>query len=192
MNLNTLSSFAKGEQQGLTETEILKINARSVPDSLLPKYYDALIRQSVPISRDFESFLILQDSVTKTQAITWLTTARQLTQKNYNRDQLLKECLDSEKSDLSSIDTELSLIMTTYTAFRSSFSESKLKDVKEVGMLLTDLQLSLGELGMIQDKLDHLKVLNSVLKEAIDNGEIDDERKKEIDSWLIPLTFYIV
>lgn len=172
----------------LTEDERLKVSRFSVKNEAdLPKFFNAGKQTTgqepaEPISREFEAFLILQalQSPEKlSNALKWFTEAATLQIKRKDRDELLEEAFNFERSDALDILQEIQTSTLGFSQFRTAFesvdveestnsldfSPSRFTAVPELSLLLRDSQLAMGEITSKLTRAEHLVVVNAVLDE---------------------------
>lgn len=198
-----------------TEERLLVNRFAATSASELPKFFNASTQSTgeepeTSISREFEAFLILQaikgpDKLSN--AMVWFNEAAILQLRRDDRDKLLEEAFELEKSDALSKLQELVQRTSRFNAFRSQFqiveidgeeqasSEfpvDRFSQVPEIGLIMRDSQAAMGEvatkLSRSEFRVVHNEVLDtdrkSRLKTQDSVGGIADERvAEELLSW---------
>ena len=174
--------------KNLTNEERLKVDlyaARSPTD--MPRYFNAGTQAfgqepEQPISREFEAFLILQalkDPNKLSEAMRWFTEAADLQIKRDDRDALLNDAFEKERTDSLKVLQESSERTLRFARFRESFEvveveestdsleipPARFADVPEISLIMRDSQLAMGEIASKQSRAEHLVVENAVLDE---------------------------
>ncbi len=174
--------------KNLTNEERLKVGlyaARSPTN--IPRYFNAGTQAfgqepEQPISREFEAFLILQalkDPDKLSEAMRWFTEAADLQIKRDDRDALLNDAFEKERTDSLKVLQESSERTLRFARFRESFEivevevstdsleipPARFADVPEISLIMRDSQLAMGEIASKQSRAEHLVVENAVLDE---------------------------
>lgn len=172
--------------RNLTNEERLKVDlyaARSPQD--IPRYFNAGTQAfgqepEQPISREFEAYLILQalkDPDKLSDAMRWFTEAADLQIKRDDRDALLDDAFEKERTDSLAVLHEVSERTLRFARFRDSFSvvevgesddsleipPERFADVPEISLIMRDSQLAMGEIASKQSRAEHLVVEDAVL-----------------------------
>ena len=176
----------------LTAEEENRVLRNRLPAGQLPTYFSSGQRQNVAISRDFESFLILQDRGTLIRARQWLSQAKDLNDDNDDRDSLIEEALTFEQTDAVARRGELDGLLGDFNQFREDFQAGQFTDVTEIGLILDDLQFVIGEVGTLFDRVYHLQTITSILLKRHANDRLDPDRLEQLESWSRPLDAYSV
>ncbi len=174
--------------KSLTNEERLKVDlyaARSPSD--MPRFFNAGTQAfgqepEQPISREFEAFLILQalkDPDKLSKAMRWFTEAADLQIKRDDRDALLNDAFEKERTDSLKVLQESSERTLRFARFRESFEivevedstdsleipPARFADVPEISLIMRDSQLAMGEIASKQSRAEHLVVEDAVLDE---------------------------
>jgi hypothetical protein len=174
--------------KNLTNEERLKVDlyaARSPSD--MPRFFNAGTQAfgqepEQPISREFEAFLILQalkDPDKLSKAMRWFTEAADLQIKRDDRDALLNDAFEKERTDSLKVLQESSERTLRFARFRESFEiveveestdsleipPARFADVPEISLIMRDSQLAMGEIASKQSRAEHLVVEDAVLDE---------------------------
>jgi hypothetical protein len=172
----------------LTNEERLKVDqfaARSPGD--VPRFFNAGTQSfgqepEQPISREFEAYLILQalkDPDKLSDAMQWFTEAADLQIKRNDRDALLNDAFEKERTDSLKVLQESSERTIRFARFRENFEivevevstdsleipPGRFADVPEISLIMRDSQLAMGEIASKQSRAEHLVVENAVLDE---------------------------
>lgn len=172
----------------LTEQQQSKVDAQKKVEAELPTYFNASLNQYTTISRDYESFLILQDLTVKTAIISWLSIIRKIQIANKDRDDLVQSAIEFEISDSQQKYDELSNQMSMFDDFKSIFQPDIFSTVPEVQLLVGDCQRPIDEIASRRDRtLHNLTVATYLQNNAL---PISDAQQKQMDSWNESLTAY--
>ena len=168
------------------------VQKKKKSDAELPKYYDASLRKEVPITRDFEAFLILAPDELKTNALTWIKKVQTLQTIKKDRDDLMALMIANEISNATlKLDT-LEDKMDGYNQFRSKFQTlTDFSAVIEVQNFLKDLQQVLPELSMERNRAFYDQTV-AVIEDAenIRKGTINEENLTQLQSWATVISTY--
>ena len=174
----------------LTKEESIKVEEKRKPDKELPKYFSANLNQDVPISRDFEKFLILQTDDSKQDAINWLSEIKDLNTSNEDRDNIINEIIDNDINSANSQVEELENILEDFNSFREVFTAGKFVSVPEVGEILRDLQSKIGVIYDKKERLVYKRTYLKILKDKVKEEQINKTKMKQLESWVSPLSAY--
>jgi len=201
--------------RNITDEERLKVErftSRSAQD--IPKFFNAGTQvvgeePNTPISREFEAFLILQalKSPDKlSNALQWFTEAADLQLKRDDRDELLGDSFEFERTDALKLLQEIQARTERFTKFRDEFEiveveeesdstdfpTARFTNVPEISLIMRDSQAAMGEIASKQSRSEHLVVEDAVLdvdrqtRETLQEsvGGIADARiAQELLSW---------
>ena len=174
--------------RNLTNEERLKVDryaSRSPKD--VPRYFNAGTQAfgqepEQPISKEFEAYLILQalrDPDKLSDAMRWFTEAADLQIKRDDRDALLNDAFEKERTDSLKVLQEVTERTLRFARFRDSFEivevgetedsieipPGRFADVPEISLIMRDSQLAMGEIASKRSRSAHLVVENAVLDE---------------------------
>ncbi len=174
--------------RNLTNEERLKVDryaSRSPKD--VPRYFNAGTQAfgqepEQPISKEFEAYLILQalrDPDKLSDAMRWFTEAADLQIKRDDRDALLNDAFEKERTDSLKVLQEVTERTLRFARFRDSFEivevgetedsieipPGRFADVPEISLMMRDSQLAMGEIASKRSRSAHLVVENAVLDE---------------------------
>lgn len=172
--------------RNLTNEERLKVDlfaARSPQD--IPRFFNAGTQAfgqepEQPISREFEAYLILQalkDPDKLSDAMRWFTEAADLQIKRDDRDALLNDAFEKERTDSLAVLQEVTERTLRFARFRDNFEiveveettdsgeipPGRFADVPEISLIMRDSQLAMGEIASKQSRAEHLVVEDAVL-----------------------------
>ncbi len=174
----------------LTTEESNKIKENRKAEENLPTFFSAALNKEIAISRDFEGFLILSSKDTLQNAVGWLDKVLTINSDNIDRNELIEKAITFDAANAAAIVDEINTELGDFNEFREKFVNSKFSSVTEVGQIMSDLQVSFGELTSVQDRASHLIVLLNILKVLQDRQNINDKRQKQIESWNDSLSSY--
>ena len=155
-----------------------------------PEFYNSLLGKRVPISEDFESFLILLGRPRTKAAMDWLKEAGDYGIIDADRDSLINKACENEIADAETANKEVAPIIDRFQRFRAQFLLTGFEAVPEVGMIIADLQRPMAELQNISARLNHRIQYATLCQDSLKNDGITPERSRQIDSWYTPLTAY--
>jgi len=154
-----------------------------------PTYYDAQSKGNKSISEDFEAFIILQDPITITAALTWLTTAGLLQEPRLDRDAIAFEALVADQDDTSSKALEVMAMTLAFNEWKKLFVAGKFSDTPEVGLMIRDMQAGAEELFVMDERLTHLAQVQLRVQERL-HQSVSSEQLQELMSWPTSLLAY--
>jgi len=201
--------------RNLSEEERLKVDrftSRSSTD--VPKFFNAGTQAigeepNAPISKEFEAFLILQALKSPgkiSNALKWFTEAADLQLKRDDRDELLKDAFEKERTDALKLLQEVQARTQRFSSFRdefetveiekesasSDFPTARFTNVPEISLIMRDSQAAMGEISSKRSRAEHLVVEDAVLdverqtRERLQEsvGDIADAKiAQELLSW---------
>lgn len=154
------------------------------PDADLPVYFSAALNREIPISRDFEAFLILSDSEILQEANKWIQIVSNTYTRKTDHDDLLTKFITNDAGDANAKIDELNTTLLDFNIFRGQFiTSSTFNGITEVGMILSDYQRALGELTVTQDRYNHLIILINILKARLEKENTGDKNLRQLESW---------
>ena len=158
----------------------------------LPEYYDALSKQDIQISRDFEAFLILTSDTLKTAALAWIQKATNLNKTNKFRDALTQIAIGQELANAQAQLAEYDLQLQHFTDFRTTFkAATEFAGVSEVQLFLSDLQRGIEELSIGRDRAFFDQTISEVLLNFEDQTQITEDQVQELQSWTTVISEYL-
>lgn len=177
----------------LTTPEQEEVNRLAKSETDLPEYYDAGVRRTLRISRDFETFLILAPTDLKTSAIEWITKVVELNQIDKVRDQLRDMVLAQEVKNAGlKLKAYLEKI-GEFDKFRSTFrTDSRFQAVPEVVKFINDLQSVMDEQILGQQRAFFDETLGKISQSSLDTLRVTDDDLEQIQSWRPVLSAYMV
>jgi hypothetical protein len=178
-----MSILLTADQAKLVETKRRKPAQR-------PQYYNAELKQKVPITEDFEAFLILLGRDRSSATLKWINQSGEFSGDDADRDALVAAAIDKDTSDADNKYTELQFIVRQFNQFRDKFNMTGFESVGECGLLLADLQLAMGELKTSGDRWNHQVLWDTFMLEWLKNKGLTLDQKHELNSWVSPLTAY--
>jgi len=177
------------ENLTLTEEALIKNNRRVTAN--LPKYFDAVAKKEVSISRDFEAFLITKDVSVLQEATQWLEKAKGLSKPRRDRDTILTDTLVGQLEQNTNQLAERDAVLTDFTAFSSTFPDTRFAKVAEVERILQDLQAVMGEQVSKRDQSFYMVCFLTLLLRKHATGGFTPDQERELESWAGPLSAYI-
>lgn len=177
----------------LTSDQQTTVNQGSVSPDQLPEYFSAAQQTDVPISTDFEAFLILASDDLKISAIQWIQQSVTLTQQNQLRDQLTTLMNQQELTNSQAKQAAYTAALDDFQDFRDNFSTALpgSADIPEVQLFLSDLQSVIDELVVGSDRA----FFDEAMVTAMDNYQastgVTDSTVEELQSWTAVLSQYL-
>jgi hypothetical protein len=162
---------------------------RRKPDNR-PKYYNAEFKQSMIISEDFEAFLILMGRGRAREALDWLQKVSSLGIDDADRDALVAQAIDADKSDAIHKYIELRPIIRQFGYFRDRFSMTGFENVAEAGLLLADMQRAMGEITTTGNRWNHQKLWDDYNLDLLSKHGLTMDQNHQLNSWVNTLTAY--
>lgn len=174
----------------LTDSELSKYNANKKDEKDLPKYYSLDVGGSVPISRDMEAFLILEDFKFK-DTITDALKAILHNAANDDEKELFEEAWDNDLEVTRNEIADLNSKLGTTAEVRNGVRTSKFVNVSDINELLTTISSEQSALSVKQRIAQyHLTYLEQFKLKFQPGEEANQDYVKATESWLGPLTKY--
>lgn len=174
----------------LDENQAKIVATKRLPAAKRPKYYDSGKGTKVPISADFEAYLILQGKTRNREALDWLNQANGYAIADGDRDSLLDKALSNELTEAQIAKAELTPISDQFNRFRERFQLKGFEGVAEAGLFFADVQRPMGEIINLMARHQHRIVFATQLQSLLIDQGVSRERQKQISSWNEPLTSY--
>lgn len=174
----------------LTNEEAQTVRARRRPSGDRPTYYNAGTDEDNEISEEFEAFLILLATGVKTEAVAWINAVANSLPEREDWNDLLMETIAQQAANATARLADINETFDGYEAFRTNFRADGFEDVEEVGTLLEDLQIGMGELSGRERESTHLEVLSDLLQLRAESGNVSESRLQQLRSWITPLLTY--
>lgn len=171
------------------EERKVQVNRRAIVNR--PKFFNAQSEKFQVISEDFETFLILAESSSLNIAKDWLSKVVSLNSKNKDRDQLVAESIFLDKQDAIQKSFEAGVWIDEFTEFKNKFNSQRFNEVSEVGLIIRDLEIFIGEHLLNIDRYTHLDILADVLQVRHGLNQTTENLQKQLESWAEPLTAYV-
>jgi hypothetical protein len=176
----------------LTPDQQAIVQQEQLSEAALPDYYSASQQDYLPISRDFEAFLILSDNTLKTSALQWIQTSVQINKGHQLRDALTQLALTQELSNAQAQITEYTKQLQGFDAFRQNFQTSQqFASIPEIQLFLNDLQAVIEELSVGNDRAFFDQTVTQVLQRYEDGVGISDAQVQELQSWTSVISTYL-
>ena len=174
----------------LSSSDLEKVNANKKPEDELPKIYRKDSASSIPISRDMEAFLILEDISFKDTMSDCVKAALDVSEDELEKT-LFKEAVSKELEEVNEVIAECSSKLGTTESVRKDINESEFVNVTEISEILSDVTSSNSWITL-QSRLFKFKgIYLSQLTTRFTPGEASNsEQIKQTKSWLTPLTAY--
>lgn len=175
------------------ELELINQQRRDVES--LPLYYSADNKRLTQISRDFESFLILQPTEQKQLTLKWVKEANSALEKNVDRDELLLRYAGLRKDDAKLRIEELDEKLNTFDDFKESFladseENERWSAVPEVSLLQQSLQQPIDELLLLRDNSFHEFNFAVLVENRTNSDLVNKDTQREISSWQTVVSSY--
>jgi hypothetical protein len=176
----------------LTPEELSKYNSKKKDDKELPKVYSAGARTSVPISRDMEAFLILEDFDFKnTMADSINTILSESVKSNDDEKELFEEAWDNENEILKNKIADLNSQLGYTSDVKKQLRSSKYVNITDINDLLTSVASEQNVLGIKQRTTQFRMIyLEQFKKKYQVEGTTNEDYVKAARSWLNPLKAY--
>jgi hypothetical protein len=178
-----------------TPEELEIIGRQAKPTTMLPTYYSSQSKSSIPVGRDFEGFLILQNIDQKQQVLTWLREVNSISEENTDRDELLIRYIGLRSADADTRIAEIDEQMKGFTDFKSNlFSNvedpAKFAGLVELNVMLQSLQKPVSEMASQRDLAFHEKNMAALTLTRLQRSKNDEDTQRELRSWQTVITAY--
>lgn len=176
----------------LTPDEQQIVAEQAVDEADLPTYYNAALKKDVPISRDFETFLILSTTELKTSAIQWINQVVGLTQANTTRDKLRTLVITQQLANAQAKLDAYNVTIGDFSDFRENFqTDTRFDAVAEVVLFISDLQLVMDEQILGQQKGFFDQTLGLMFQSSQSVVGLTQDDIEELQSWIPVLSAYL-
>ena len=176
----------------LTDEQLVKVQAHQLDSENLPEYFSISSNRYTPISRDFESFLILSKDELKTAAINWIKQAVNYNKTNKLRDDLVALSVAQELENAQLKLKAFNLKIKNFQNFRKEFqTDSNFGSIPEVQLFLRDLQIVRGELISNMNRATFDQTVSQVMQNFDGRTSISNEEIEELSSWTSVLSTYL-
>ena len=155
-----------------------------------PTYYSADAKKDVPISSDFEAYLILLSDSLKEEIVSQFKAVKKDGSTRKDRDELLAMAMSSEIKDAQTKYDALNANLKSFTDFRNKLETNEFSAVVEIGIVLNDLQITFGEDLLSLDRMQHLVTFTTLAQTAFNEGKVSEDILKEIDSFTTLVNSY--
>ena len=176
----------------LTKKELTKYNSKKVDEKDLPKVYSISTQSSVPISRDMEAFLILEDFDFKSTMVDVINTNINETVTTQDEEKaLFDEAWKNEEEITRNEIADLNSKLSFTSDVKSKLRNSKFVNVRDINELLTSVSSEQNYLGVRQRVAQfHLVYLNQFKTKYQSEENTNEENVKAAKSWLNALKSY--
>lgn len=180
----------------LTPDQQAQVDQEALSEDDLPSYYSAALQAYIPISRDFEAFLILSTDNLKTSAINWIPQAAMIQKANKLRDGLITLALNQEASNAALQLGEYETQLQGFNEFRTNFVTStgyanEFADVPEVQLFLNDLQEVMPEIIAGQARATFDQTIAKVFQTYQNTVGLTGPQTEELQSWTNVFSQYL-
>ncbi len=156
-----------------------------------PTYFNAALGAQVEIGSDFEAVLILLTSSAKQRAVAWINELLGVSTENPERDKVLAEAIDAAWGASAERLKVLQDNLSEFTEFKDSFGIPGATGVPELGLLLADMNLAIGELTEKEARTAFERRADEAVEAKRLTGEaMTPERKQQLESWVTVLSAY--
>ena len=176
----------------LTDAQIQLIAEQSKSNADLPKYYSAAQRTSVPISREFESYLILQTQTHKQETLSWIQSVSAIQTSNVDRDTLLSTYTTNRLNDAKATIAELDVEIQDFNNFQKDLfqGDNSNATVYELGLLAQSLMQPLDEMIYLQDRSFHEVNMVGFINLKQQTQANTTYTQQELQSWQTVISTY--
>ena len=182
--------MSEGLNIQLDESELQEYNSKKRSEKELPKVYSTATSSSVPISRDMEAFLILEDFNFKNTISDSIKAI--LDEPTYDLEkELFEEACENEIEVVKNEVADLNSKLGTTAEVRNGLRSSKFVNVTDISELLTAISSGQNSLAIKQRLSQYRLNYLEQYKHKFQPGQVaDQENRKAAKSWLNPLTAY--
>lgn len=177
----------------LTAEQQTQVASRRKDPSKRPKVFNAKTGTDEVISEDFEAFVILLDTESKSSAIGWINAASDFKSQDEDRRAVMAEFLDSEFDSLAARTQEIVDTVGDFEKVKASITTLLAKGgstVPQVQTLINNMSFLLGEYGEKLDRTINAQIVNRlVYKRYVEEADFEAVRK-ELRSYVTALLAY--
>lgn len=188
-----------------SELELIKSQKKSEKD--LPEYFKVSVVQSegkfstaglsIPISRDFESYLILQTQDQKQKTLSWVKKALDIQKHKVDRDDILNRYFDMRTADADNRISELDTTLDNFDQFKVGLltdsaggDPSRFASVEEVNLMTQSLQGPIDDTYILRDRAFHEKTTTDMMRIRLASSPNTDDTRKSLQDWQTVISAY--
>lgn len=176
----------------LTDSEKSKVNAQKLDDKDLPKIYFAGDYTTKTISRDMEAFLILEDFSFKDTMVDVIKAALDSTQDDFEKE-LFEEAIENETKVINNQIADCNSKLGTIEELKQGLKSEKyykFTNIPDISELFSAISSS-NYLNTVKRMSVFRKAyLTTLQRNIVPNEDKIDQFRKQLQSWLKPLTKY--
>jgi hypothetical protein len=177
-----------------TDAETKLINSYKKKTDELPTYYYAVTKVDTPISRDFESYLILESKEHKQKTLSWIGNVQSITKNTVDRDALAKTYLENRRTDAVTTFNEIDASIKNFNEYKKGLfnvgDTHNFAEVLEVSLLAQSLQRPLEEIVFARDRAFHEQIMTNIQISRIKRNAVTTDTQKELSSWQTVVNAY--
>jgi hypothetical protein len=178
----------------LSPDEVEAVEKDKRKEAELPLYYNSDSKQSEPISRDFEAYLILQGVDQKQVIQEWISAVKEIELDTGDRDALLTRFMEHRAEDAALKIEELDEVLGGFDQFKQQlFSDpnadeenpnpNKYSAVAEIDLFARAVQKPIDEVVMIRDGAFHEQNMILLVQTDLEIAGNKEARQGELDTW---------
>lgn len=174
--------------------ELEEIKKQTMKD-LRPSYYSIQNRNLIQISEDFEGYLILQAADDKQKIITWMTDVSKINNDTKDQNDLLTKYLEIRGTDADDRITELEERLNKCSEMQANLitdgkDPSRYGAILELSLMVNSVTKSIDNIMIQREQAFHEKNVIAAVTNKVKSEAVDEESKKELDSWKSILATY--
>lgn len=174
--------------------ELEEIKKQTMKD-LRPSYYSIQNRNLIQISEDFEGYLILQGADDKQKIITWMADVGKINNDTKDQNDLLAKYLEIRGTDADDRITELEERLNKCSEMQANLitdgkDPSRYGSIFELSLMIQSVTKSIDNIMIQREQAFHEKNVIAAVTNKVKSETVDDESKRELDSWKSILATY--
>jgi hypothetical protein len=174
----------------LTPSEAALVATNRKPEADLPVIYDPVTNLSTPITREFETWLILTPIGTRSQISMWLSQLAQNTPHDEAFDNLATEFLEDEVAAARAEIEEYDSSLSGYDRFRNTLNTDGFSDVTELGTLLSLTTTGLGRISSARNSANYAGSMALYNQADLRSRRTDENTRRTLRSWVSVMLAY--
>lgn len=174
----------------LTPEERQRVTENRKDTGSLPRYLDPDTGEELPISREFEAWLILTPVGVRANISQWLMQLARNTPHDVAFDDLAMEFMEEEEEIALAENNEYDSSLSGYDQFRTSLNVDGFQDVTELSILLAQTTSGLGRIGAARSSAVFAYSMALVNKAEMESRRVDENTRRSLRAWTQILLAY--
>lgn len=172
-----------------SQDELDLIAKQALPPDERPSYSVPETKSSDKISKDFESYLILQSADDKQNILSWINSLKKVDSALEDRDAILKRYLDIRAEDAAQIIQDVDKDTGDFNKFKASLAPgeegkpSRWTELLELNLLARALQRPIDEILIQRETAFHEENMLKLVQILLDVKAFGKDTSQELKQW---------